>query len=62
MPGCAPCQAAAAAAKKQWTVDIAGTGRYFADGTTSRSFVLISDANSAIAQLGLVGTIYPRQI
>jgi hypothetical protein len=57
--GCG-CNKGASASKLSWTVDLAGTGRIFADGTTKKTYSLVGDANSAIAQLGLTGSVRPK--
>lgn len=57
------CQGSGAAAKKlSWTVNLnvpAAAGKRFPDGTTSKTYTLASEANAAIAQLGLTGNVRP---
>lgn len=48
--------------KLSWSVDLAGTGRVFGDGTTKKTFAVVGDANSAIAQLGLTGQVRPKPV
>lgn len=43
----------------RWAVDLAGTDKVFGDGTKKKIYALASEANSAIAQLGLTGQIRP---
>ncbi len=46
----------------RWTVDLtvpAASGKVFGDGTKKKVYALASEANSAIAQLGLTGQIRP---
>lgn len=59
--GCSSCggNRANAAAKLSWTVDLKNTGKTFDDGTTKKIFALPSEAATAIAQLGLAGTVRP---
>lgn len=54
------CGGSTSASKLSWTVDLAGTGRIFGDGTTKKTYALVGDANNAIQQLGLVGTVRPK--
>jgi hypothetical protein len=56
------CGGSGQSAKLSWSVDLAGTGRVFGDGTTKKTYALVGDANSAIAQLGLTGTIVPKPV
>lgn len=44
----------------KWTVDLAGTGRVFADGKSSKTYATVGEANTAIQQLGLVGIVRPK--
>jgi hypothetical protein len=56
------CNKGASASKLSWTVDLtvpAADGKVFADGTKKKTYSLASEANSAIAQLGLTGKIRP---
>jgi hypothetical protein len=57
--GCG-CNKGKNAAKLSWTVDLSGTDKTFSDGSKKRTFVLASEANQAIAKLGLSGKIRPR--
>lgn len=46
----------------RWTVDLtvpAAQGKIFGDGTRIKTYALASEANSAIAQLGLTGQLRP---
>lgn len=54
------CGKSASASKLQWSVDLTGTGRVFADGQTKKTYATVGEANSAIAQLGLVGQVRPK--
>lgn len=54
------CGGSTSASKLSWTVDLAGTGRIFGDGTTQKTYALVGDANNAIDQLGLKGTVRPK--
>lgn len=56
------CGGSSSSSKLTWNVDLAGTGRVFGDGTTSKTYALVGDANNAIQQLGLVGTIVPKPV
>lgn len=57
--GCG-CGKSSTAAKLSWSVDLAGTGKTFDDGTTKKNFTLASEAATAIARLGLSGTVRPK--
>lgn len=60
--GCSSCGGGnkSATAKLSWTVDLAGTDKSFADGTTKKKFALASEAATAISNLGLAGKVRPR--
>lgn len=58
--GCGCNKGNTAAKKLTWTVDLAGSGKSFADGTTKKNYALASEANSAIVALGLAGKVRPR--
>lgn len=59
--GCGGCNGGSTSGSKlSWTVDLAGTGRVFGDGTTQKTYALVGDANNAIQQLGLVGSVRPK--
>lgn len=47
-------------AKLSWTVDLAGTGKSFDDGTTKKKFAMASEAATAIAKLGLSNSVRPK--
>lgn len=51
---------AKAQARYSWTVDLSGTGKTFADGTSSKTYATIAEANTAINGLGLVGAVRPK--
>lgn len=44
----------------KWTVDLAGTGKVFADSTTKKTFATASEAAVQIAKLGLTGKVRPK--
>lgn len=54
------CNKGASAAKLSWTVDLAGTNKTFTDNSTKKTFALASEANAAIANLGLTGKVRPK--
>lgn len=58
--GCGCNKGGAAAQKLVWSVDLTGTGKAFADGTTKKKYAMASEANSAIVALGLAGKVRPR--
>lgn len=60
--GCSSCGGGnkTATAKLSWTVDLAGTGKTFDDGTTKKKFAMASEAAMAISKLGLAGKIKPK--
>lgn len=58
--GCGCNKGGKAAAKLSWVVDLAGTGKVFADGTSKKTYALASEANGVIASLGLAGKVRPR--
>lgn len=42
-----------------WTVNLAGTGKTFDDGSLIKTYSLAGEANLAIAKLGLSGRVRP---
>lgn len=56
------CGGAKTASTMSWQVDIAGTGKTFTDLTTSKTYKMASEANAAIAALGLTGSIRPKPV
>lgn len=57
--GCG-CQGGKTTQKLSWTVDLAGTGKTFPDGTTAKTYSLAGEANAAINSLGLTGRLRPK--
>lgn len=57
--GCG-CNKKSTAAKLSWTVDLAGTGKVFPDGTIKKTYATASEASLAIARVGLTGKVRPR--
>lgn len=43
-----------------WTVDLAGMGKTFVDGSTKKVFATVGESNLAVARLGLSGKVKPR--
>lgn len=56
---CIPCGQNKAVAKALWSVDLSGTGKFFTDGSTTKTFTLASEAQAAISALGLAGVVRP---
>lgn len=57
--GCSGAKAKTAA-RYSWTVDLTGTGKTFADGTTKKTYATIAEANGVITGLGLIGAVRPK--
>lgn len=49
-------------AKLTWSVDLAGTGLTFPDGTARKTYALAGEANAAINSLGLTGKVRPKPV
>lgn len=45
-----------------FTVDLAGTGKVFADGSQKKTFATASEGSIAIARLGLTGKVRPKPV
>jgi hypothetical protein len=58
--GCGCNKNVAAQPAMGWQVDLTGTGKTFADGSTRKVYPIVSEANLAIAKLGLQGKVRPR--
>lgn len=49
------------AERKSYTVDLAGAGKSFPDGSTRKVYSTAAEANVVIAQLQLTGKVRPVQ-
>lgn len=58
--GCSGGKAKNASARYSWSVDLAGTGSTFPDGTTKKTYATIAEANGVINGLGLIGAVRPK--